>query len=168
MESLVEENARLRREVAELRSTVERLERRVQELLDALQEAQRAARRQAAPFSRQQPKVHPAKPGRKAGTRYGCHSRRPVPPVIDQTLEAELPDRCPHCSGELEQTHIDQQYQTEIPQRPRSSGSSSVFMSAGASVADSDSKGVIRAKVQMRWAAPLRNWDRAPSRWPRN
>ena len=116
MESLVEENARLRREVAELQSKVERLERRVQELLDALQEAQRAAKRQAAPFSRQQPKVHPSKPGRKAGTRYGCRSRRPIPPVIDQTLEAELPDCCPHCGGELEQTHIDQQYQTEIPQ----------------------------------------------------
>ena len=116
MESLVEENARLQREVAELQSTVERLERRVQELLHALQEAQRAAKRQAAPFSRQQPKVHRGKPGRKAGARYGCHSCRPIPPVIDQTLEAELPDCCPHCGGELEETNIDKQYQTEIPQ----------------------------------------------------
>jgi transposase len=33
-------------------------------------------------------------------------------PAIDQTLEAELPD----CGGELEETKIDKQYQTEIPQ----------------------------------------------------
>jgi transposase len=84
--------------------------------LRALEEAQRAAKRQAAPFSRHLPKIHPATPGRKAGARYDCHSRRPIPPGIDQTLEAELPDCCPHCGGELEETHIDKQYQTEIPQ----------------------------------------------------
>lgn len=122
MESLVEENVRLRREVAELKSANERLEfrvqeleRRVQELLHALEEAQRAAKRQAAPFSRQKPKAHPAKPGRKAGAGYGCRSRRPIPPVMDQTLEAELPGCCPHCGGELEETKIEKQYQTEIP-----------------------------------------------------
>ena len=123
MESLVEENARLRREVAELKSANERLEcrvqeleRRVQELLHALEEAQRAGKRQAAPFSRHEPKSHPAKPGRKPGARYGCRSRRPIPPTIDQTLEAELPGCCPHCGGELEETKIEKQYQTEIPQ----------------------------------------------------
>jgi transposase len=123
MESLVEENARLRQEVAELKranerleSRVQELERRVQELLRALEEAQRAGKRQAAPFSRRAPKAHPAKPGRKAGARYGCRSRRPIPPAIDQTLEAELPGCCPHCGGELEETRIEKQYQTEIPQ----------------------------------------------------
>ncbi len=93
----------------------ERLERRVQELLRALEEAQRAAKRQAAPFSRRPPKAHPAKPGRKAGAKYGCRSRRPIPSPIDQTLEAEMPDCCPHCGGELEETRIEKQYQTEIP-----------------------------------------------------
>ena len=123
MESLVEENARLRQEVAELKraneglgSRVQEPERRVEELLQALEEAQRAGKRQAAPFSRRGPKAHPAKPGRKSGSRYGCRSRRAIPPVIDQTLEAELPDSCPHCGGELEETRIEKQYQTEIPQ----------------------------------------------------
>jgi transposase len=123
MESLVEENARLRQENAELRSANERLERRAQELerrveglLRALEEAQRAGKRQAAPFSRQEAKAHPAKPGRKAGARYGCRSRRAIPATIDETLEAELPDCCPHCGGELEETKIEKQYQTEIPQ----------------------------------------------------
>src|SRR5271157_6074308 len=116
MESLVQENARLRQQVAELQAANERLERRVEELMRALEEAQRAGKRQAAPFSRRAPKAHPAKPGRKAGSRYGCRSRRPIPSVIDQTLEAELPDHCPHCGGELEEAKIDKQYQTEIPQ----------------------------------------------------
>lgn len=123
MESVAEENARLRKENAELKSANERLqlrvqelERRVQELLRSLEEAQRAGKRQAAPFSRHKPKAHPAKPGRKPGATYGCRSRRTIPPAIDQTLEAELPGCCPHCGGELEETRIENQYQTEIPQ----------------------------------------------------
>jgi len=115
MEWLAEENARLRQEVAELKTIIERLERRVQELQRALEEAQRAGKRQAAPFSRRRPKAHPAKPGRKAGARYGRRCRRPIPQKIDQSLEAELPDCCPHCGGELEETKIENQYQTEIP-----------------------------------------------------
>jgi transposase len=116
MESLVEENARLRQEVSELKSTIERLERRVQELLCALEEAQRAGKRQAAPFSRRAPKAHPATPGRKAGAGYGRGCRRPIPPTIEQTLEAELPGCCLRCGGELEEIKIERQYQTEIPQ----------------------------------------------------
>jgi hypothetical protein len=113
---LVEENRRLGRAVAELKSANERLERRVQELLGALEESQRAAKRQAAPLSGHKPRANPAQPGRKAGPRYGCRSRRPIPPVIDQSLEAELPGCCPHCGDELEETKIEKQYQTEIPQ----------------------------------------------------
>src|SRR5271166_5213177 len=97
MESLVEENARLRQEVAELKAANERLERRVQELQRALEEAQRAGKRQAAPFSRRRPKAHPAKPGRKAGARYGRRCRRPIPQQVEQSLEAELPGCCPLC-----------------------------------------------------------------------
>src|SRR5271157_420471 len=115
MESLVEENARLRREVAELKAATERWERRVQELLRALEEAQRAGKRQAAPFSRRGPKAHPAKPGRKAGAQYGRRCRRPLPQKVAQSLEAELPGCCPHCGGEREETRIENQDQAEIP-----------------------------------------------------
>src|SRR6516162_5280515 len=116
MEPLEEENARLRQRVAELEAANQRLERRIQELLQALEEAQRAAKRQAAPFSRRQPQAHPAKPGRKAGAQYGRRCRRPIPETIDQTLEAELPGRCPHCGGPVEERGMESQYQTEIPQ----------------------------------------------------
>jgi hypothetical protein len=43
----------------------------VEELLCILEEAQRVEKHQAGPFSRREPRVHPAKPGRKAGARYG-------------------------------------------------------------------------------------------------
>jgi len=87
-------------------------------LMRALEEAQRAGKRQAAPFSRRAPKAHPANPGRKARAKYGCRCRRPIPAIIDQTVEAELPACCPHCGGQLVETGIENQYQTEIP-KPR-------------------------------------------------
>src|SRR5208283_204648 len=108
----------LRQQVAELQAANERLERRVEELMRALEEAQRTGKRQAAPFSRRAPKAHPARPGRKAGAKYGRRCRRPIPEIVDQTLEAELPACCPHCGGQLLETGIENQYQTEIP-KPR-------------------------------------------------
>jgi hypothetical protein len=87
VETVSEQVARLERENAELKAENERLGRRVEELMRALEEAQRAGKRQAAPFSRRAPKAHPAKPGRKAGAKYGRRCRRPIPTVIDETLE---------------------------------------------------------------------------------
>ena len=59
-ENIAEEITWLRRENQELKAEVERLRR-------LLEEALRASKRQAAPFSRQKPKGHAQKPGRKAG-----------------------------------------------------------------------------------------------------
>jgi transposase len=115
VETVEERIARLERENAELKAENERLRRRVKELMRALEEAQRAGKRQAAPFSRRAPKAHPAKPGRKAGAKYGRRCSRPIPAIIDQTVEAELPACCPHCGGQLVETGIENQYQTEIP-----------------------------------------------------
>jgi hypothetical protein len=42
----------------------------------------------------------------------------PIPGIIDQTVEAELPAICPHCGGQLVETGMENQYQTEIP-KPR-------------------------------------------------
>jgi hypothetical protein len=89
---------------------------RVAELLRAPEEAQRAGKRQAAPSSRRGPKAHPAKSGRKAGAQYGRRCRHPLPQKVHQSLEAELPGCCPLCGGELEETRIENQYRTEIPQ----------------------------------------------------
>jgi hypothetical protein len=59
-EHTAEKIARLEREIEVLKKENERLRQ-------LLEEALRAAKRQAAPFSRQKPKGHPQKPGRKAG-----------------------------------------------------------------------------------------------------
>jgi len=59
-EADAEKMARLEREIEQLKQENERLRR-------ALEEALRAAKRQAAPFSGRSPKANPQKPGRKAG-----------------------------------------------------------------------------------------------------
>lgn len=104
-----EKIAWLERENDQLRREIERLRR-------ALEEALRASKRQAAPFSRRQPKAHPEKPGRKAGPHYGRAHRREVPEVVDELVDVPLPTRCPHCGGEVEETGVVSQYQTEIPE----------------------------------------------------
>jgi transposase len=102
---------RLEREVAELRAQVERLT----QLLD---EQRRSGKRQAAPFAKGPPKPEPKKPGRKPGKDYGTKAHRQPPEQIDEVHEAPLPDQCPDCGGDIKETHIDQQFQVEIPRRP--------------------------------------------------
>jgi transposase len=102
---------RLGREVADLRAQVEELRRR-------LDEQRRAGKRQAAPFAEGLPQSEPKKPGRKPGKDYGTKAHRPVPEHSDETYEAPLPDACPDCGGPVEETHVHQQYQVEIPRRP--------------------------------------------------
>jgi transposase len=102
---------RLKREVAELRAQVEHLTR-------LLEEQRRAGKRQAAPFSKGPPEPEPKKPGRKPGKEYGRKAHREPPKQIDEVHEALLPEQCPDCGGGVEETHIDQQYQVEIPRQP--------------------------------------------------
>jgi transposase len=104
-----EKIARLERQVAELKAENERLRR-------ALEEALRAAKRQAAPFSRRYPKAQPGKPGRKAGESYGRRCRRPIPQEIDEIVEVPVPEQCPHCGGGVRESEVVSQYQTEIPE----------------------------------------------------
>lgn len=118
------ENRRLRgrlrrqgRENRALRGEVTQLKNEVARLKSLLEEARRAAKRPAAPFSKGPPKENPQKPGRKAGEAYGKRACRPVPSRIDETLQAPLPNQCPHCGGEVEPTAVEDQYQTDIPER---------------------------------------------------
>lgn len=103
----------LLRENQQLRDLVVRLQARIDEL-------ERAAKRQAAPFSKGPPKRRPKKPGRKAGEQHGQHAHRPPPPPasIDEKLDAPLPEQCPDCGGDVVEDHLDQQFQTEIPRKP--------------------------------------------------
>jgi hypothetical protein len=103
-----EEIARLEQANQELRAEGERLKR-------LLEEALRATKRQAAPFSRRNPKANPQKPGRKAGSQYSRQGRRSVPEKVDEVIEVPLPEKCPQCGSGVEETGVVSQYQSEIP-----------------------------------------------------
>lgn len=97
-----------------------RLRKRTAKLQTLLEEAKRAAKRQAAPFSKGAPKAQPKKPGRKPGRGYGRKARRPIPNRVDETLDAPLPKRCPHCGGPVKLCRVAAQYQADLPPiRPR-------------------------------------------------
>jgi transposase len=100
-------------QVADLQTENERLRQQ-------LEQALRAGKRQAGPFAKGEPKADPKKPGRKPGRNYGtkAHRRPPDPAQIDEVHEAPLPDVCPDCGGRLDETHIAQQFQVEIPRKP--------------------------------------------------
>jgi transposase len=103
----------LQRHLQDLQAEYERLRRR-------LDEATRAGKRQAAPFAKGQPADQPKKPGRKPGRDCGpkAHRQPPSPEQIDEVHEAPLPDACPDCGGPLDETHVAQQFQVEIPRKP--------------------------------------------------
>jgi transposase len=100
-------------ENAQLKATVAALLQRIAEL-------ERTAKRQAAPFSKGEPKPNPKKPGRKKGVKHGTHAHRetPMPAEVTETLEAPLPEQCPACGGQVVEERIDEQFQTEIPRQP--------------------------------------------------
>jgi transposase len=103
----------LLRRLNEVQAELERLRRQ-------LDEATRAGKRQAAPFTKGSPAAQPKKPGRKPGKDYGtkAHRQPPTPDQIDEVHEAPLPERCPDCGGPLDATHTAQQFQVEIPRTP--------------------------------------------------
>lgn len=119
-EQLRAENAHLKRRVAELEGVVEDLRALVERLQLELEKSQRAAKRQAAPFSKRTPKAAPKRPGRKPGPGYGRHEfrRPPDPDEIDEIHEASLPEQCPGCGASVCETRCQPQYQVDLPQRP--------------------------------------------------
>jgi len=95
---------------------IEELERENSELRRRLDEAERASKRQAAPFSKGEPKKNPKKPGRKPGRNYGKRACRARPAKVDRVLEAPVAvERCPFCSGELGEDCVHEQFVTDIP-----------------------------------------------------
>jgi transposase len=113
--ALLEEMAALRREVELLRSRVAALEGENAELRRLLEEERRKGKRQAAPFSKGDPKINPRKPGRKGGNEYGRQWRRPTPERVDRTVTVQCPVQCPYCGGQVKLKDKASQYQTDIP-----------------------------------------------------
>jgi hypothetical protein len=96
-----------------LERRIAKLEARIAELERLLLEATRAAKRQAAPFSRNQPKRKPKKPGRAAG-HEAAQRAAPPPQAIAETLEVPLAC-CPQCGGPVEDLRTHEQTVTDLP-----------------------------------------------------
>ncbi len=112
-ERLKQEKERLRQEQDRLRQEQERLRQENERLKRQLEEAQRANKRQAAPFSRRQRKENPKKPGRKRGSAYGQRYSKAIPDKVDEVIAVRAPTQC-ECGGKLEVETIEHQYQQEI------------------------------------------------------
>ena len=112
---LREENQRLRAEVKRLQERIEILERENRQLHEQLEQAAFAAKRQAAPFRRDEHQKIPAdqhkRPGRKPGHPGSC---RQEPRQIDETVEVPL-DECPGCGGPVLDCQRLEQIIEEIP-----------------------------------------------------
>ncbi len=93
----------------------------IRELQKRLVEAQRAGKRQAAPFSKGTRTAKPKRPGRKPG-RGSFNYRKPpshgdlTEPIIDVSVAG---DSCPGCGGRLEYEGVSFAYVTDIPPMPR-------------------------------------------------
>src|SRR5512143_273934 len=109
-EELRDQNRLQARLIEELRAEVERLKAE-------LEQARRAGKRQAAPFSTGPPKADPKRPGRKPGH---APSHRPAPPPeqVDRTIEIPLPTTCPECYAPLDEAPVTvhDQYQIDLPE----------------------------------------------------
>jgi len=102
--------------VAELRESLASRDELIAELQRLLEEARRAGKRQAAPFSKGDPSDTPARPGRKKGKGHGRHGHRMAPANADRVLDVPAPLVCPHCGGATEPERVAEQWQTELPQ----------------------------------------------------
>jgi transposase len=114
-EQLRQENQALHAVVAELEKRVVDLVVENKALRDQLDDAQRQAARQAAPFRRRDSKKIPndrrKSPGRPKG-HPGVY--RPVPEAIDEHIEVPL-TACPHCGGAVADLETIEQFVEEIP-----------------------------------------------------
>jgi transposase len=115
-EQLRKENEQLRQQREQLEKDRDRLRRENEELKLQLEQALRANKRQAAPFSRGQRKKQPKPPGRKPGAAYGQHQRKCIPEKVDEVIPVPPPTHCqdPNCGGALEVEDTQFQYQQEI------------------------------------------------------
>jgi transposase len=114
----VEHILRLTLENVQLKGQLEQARAQIKKQDEQLEELQRQAHRQAAPFRRPetQRNPHPLRPGRKPGH---VGSYRPKPDHVDEQIRVSL-ESCPHCQGPVCQKHSLTQYIEEIPAvRPR-------------------------------------------------
>jgi hypothetical protein len=112
-----------RQQITRLESENQRLREQVDRLQARNEELARAAKRQAAPFSRTEGSAKEGKSrtparraGRKPGEAYGRRAHRVEPEHLDRIVQVPLPERCPWCEGcEIEVERIAHQFQADLP-----------------------------------------------------
>lgn len=90
----------------------------LQEALAQIKELQvqlRRGHRQAAPFSKDEPKSDPKRPGRRAGQGKFSHREKPAEAEIQETFVVPL-GACPECGGPLQERASHEQIQVDLPQ----------------------------------------------------
>ena len=102
----------------ELIKLIEDLQQQVAKLREENERLKRSQRRQAAPFSKENPVKNPKKPGRKKG--QGPFKRRQAPAATpDIVIDVQAPASCPDCGGLLDQHGIEEATTTELPEQPK-------------------------------------------------
>jgi len=86
----------------------------IERLRKELEEALRSLKRQAAPFSKGDPKPNPKRPGRKRGAQYGERASRPVPGRVDQEIPVPLPKKSLCCGASVIYEDTKPQFQEDI------------------------------------------------------
>lgn len=109
------DNQRLRSRTVELETEVEGLRARVVEMEGKVTAERRAGKRQAAPFSKGEPKADPKRAGRKAGQAYGKKAHREAPDHVDEVVAVPAPDVCPGCGGRVAVEDTVCQWVEDIP-----------------------------------------------------
>ena len=113
--------AALEKRVGRQAETIGARDRRIQGLMKKnkhlqkkLEEAFRAAKRQASPFSKGPPKKDPKPSGRKPGPRHGPTNLRPPPDHVDEAHVAAVPLTCERCGDAIEIDDVKSQFQWDI------------------------------------------------------
>ena len=105
---------KLEKEVQSLREQLGKALAEIERLRKELEEALRSLKRQAAPFSKGDPKPDPKPPGRKPGVRYGERASRPIPARVDQKIPVPLPTNSLCCGAPVIYEDTKPQYQEDI------------------------------------------------------
>ena len=115
LEDVTRERERIERERERIEHERDRLREERDRLEKELEAARRAAKRQAAPFSKGAPSACPRRPGRKPGRAYGPRAWRPIPAHVDEIIDVLPPAQCAACGGAIGTERVDVQYQADLP-----------------------------------------------------
>jgi hypothetical protein len=158
-------------EFERLRVDNQRLRARVDELTAQVEGLRRASKRQAARFSKATTVPHPRRPGRKAGTAYGHHARRPVPDSdrVSRVIDVGLPEACLRPARTVAVRSASSGWPASSKKtssrcrRPASPAMTSRL--AAASGAGDVSSPLTPSRPRKRWVRPASRSARARSRW---